>query len=108
MTVFSENLRRIRKQSGISSKDMAASLGVAYSTYATYENGRREPDVLKIRKMAELLHTTGDVLIGIPAKNRKENLYRKLEQLDSEDLQEVEAIVDMKLAKEKYKKSEAI
>lgn len=41
--------------------------------------------------------------------NKKlDKLVKKLDRLDAEDFQEVEAIVDLKLEKEKYKKSEAV
>lgn len=62
---FNENLREARLSAGMSQKDVAEKIGVAKSTYSLYESGSREPDVKKIRKLAEILGVSGDMLLGI-------------------------------------------
>lgn len=63
---FNENLKEARLAAGMSQKDVAEKIGVAKSTYSLYESGGREPDVTKIRKLAEILGVSGDMLLGIP------------------------------------------
>lgn len=61
---FSDRLKTFRKRSGMTQEALAEKVGVAKSTIAGYENGNREPDVLKIKKLAFALGVTGDDLLG--------------------------------------------
>ena len=65
MTEFNENLRRFRKEKGLTQKEMADRLGINMSTYSRYETGNREPYVPMVKKMADILGVTGDELIGL-------------------------------------------
>ncbi len=62
---FYENLKKARKAAGLSQIAVADQLGVAKSTYSLYESGKREPDVPKIKKLAQILGVSSDVLLGI-------------------------------------------
>lgn len=62
---FHENLKIARQKKGMSQKDVADSIGVAKSTYSLYESGKREPNVATIKKIASVLDTSGDELLGI-------------------------------------------
>ncbi len=62
---FCENLKKIRIEKGITQKEIAASVGVANSTYSLYESGKREPNVEMIKKIAQALNTTGNTLLGM-------------------------------------------
>lgn len=64
MTDFSERLRTFRKRKGLTQADVAQRLGITPGGYSGYETGRREPDVTTIKKLADILHCTGDELIG--------------------------------------------
>ena len=65
---FYENLKDARLSAGLSQKDLAEQLGVAKSTYSLYESGKREPDVARIKKLAEILGVSSDALLGIPER----------------------------------------
>lgn len=65
MTEFNENLRKFRKEKGLTQKEMADRLGINMSTYSRYETGNREPYVPMVKKMADILGVTGDELIGL-------------------------------------------
>lgn len=67
--LFHENLRKIRLQKGLSQKDVAEQIGVAKSTYSLYESGNREPNVQTIKKIADVLNTSADTLLGIDDYN---------------------------------------
>lgn len=62
---FNENLRIAREQRGLTQKEVAEGVGVAKSTYSLYESGAREPNVQTIKKLADLLKTSADKLLGL-------------------------------------------
>lgn len=64
---FNENLKKARKQKGLTQKDVAESIGVAKSTYSLYESGGREPNVQTIKKISDTLNVSADELLGLEA-----------------------------------------
>ena len=64
---FHENLKNARINAGMSQADLADRLGVARSTYSLYESGKREPGILKIKALADILGVSGDMLLGVPS-----------------------------------------
>ena len=46
---FNENLKKIRLASGMKQAEVAKKIGVAKNTYCNWENGTREPSILKIK-----------------------------------------------------------
>ena len=66
--VFAERLKDEReKVCKISRKDMAKRLGIPYETYRNYESigsHHREPDFDTLVRIAEILETTTDYLLG--------------------------------------------
>ena len=66
---FFENLKDARISAGLSQKEVAEQLGVAKSSYSLYESGKREPDVDKIKKLAQILGVSSDTLLGLPEHN---------------------------------------
>lgn len=61
--MLKDQLRRARLAAGKTQQECADHLGVNYSTYSGYETGKRQPDALKIKKIAAFLNTTGDYLL---------------------------------------------
>lgn len=45
-------------------EDIAKYLGISRARYSHYENGRSEPDIENLQKLAELYNTTTDYLLG--------------------------------------------
>lgn len=64
MSIFSERLTNARELKHWTRKRAVAEFGIPYQTYSNYENGKREPDVGTIAKMAKTLDTTADYLLG--------------------------------------------
>lgn len=62
---FNDNLKNERLKRSISQKEMAEMIGVAKSTYSLYESGKREPGILTIKKIADVLGVSADDLLGI-------------------------------------------
>ncbi|WP_101696657.1 helix-turn-helix domain-containing protein [Clostridium minihomine] len=64
MSIFSERLKNQRKEKGFTQITISEKLGIGRSTYAHYERGSREPDLEMLKKIATILETTSDYLIG--------------------------------------------
>ncbi|MCM1335738.1 MAG: helix-turn-helix domain-containing protein [Bacteroides sp.] len=58
-----EKLKELRKEKGISLKELGAEMGVAESTMSLYENGKRQPDYETLLKLAEYFGVTVDYLL---------------------------------------------
>lgn len=61
---FSENLKKIRKSSGYTAKELAKVLELPYTTYIAYENQGREPKFDTLMRIAYILHVSIDELLG--------------------------------------------
>ena len=61
---FCENLKLARKGTGLTQKQDAEKLGVVESCYANWEQGRTEPNVENLRKLAEIFDISLDDLIN--------------------------------------------
>lgn len=64
MSNFSENLKKLRTRNGYTVVELAKKLGISESSYRNYENGRQEPVVTTLYKMAKVLHTDFNGLLG--------------------------------------------
>lgn len=62
---FGERLRQTRKNKGYTQKELASIIGIAKSTLTGYEKDNREPDVIKIKKLAEALDVSAGYLLGV-------------------------------------------
>lgn len=58
-----ENLKKLRKEKGISLKELGAIIGVAESTVSLYENGKRQPDYETLLRLAEYFNVSADYLL---------------------------------------------
>lgn len=60
---FPEQLKNARKKMGLTQQQIADQMGITKSTYCGYETGKRQPDVKKIKQLALILNTSGDILL---------------------------------------------
>lgn len=59
-----ENIKKAREKQNITQYEASKLLKVSKSTYCNYEQGRSEPNVEMIKKIADLFHVTTDFLLG--------------------------------------------
>ncbi len=64
MSVFSERLTATRKEKGYTQKYLAELLEISPTRLNYWEKGKREPDMLKVLKIAKTLEVSIDYLIG--------------------------------------------
>lgn len=62
---FNDELRRLRKQDGLTQSALASALGIAKSTISMYECGNREPDFETLEKIADYFNVDMNQLTGI-------------------------------------------
>lgn len=60
---FPEQLKRARLRLDYTQQQVADLMGITKSTYCGYETGKRQPDVAKIKQLARILNTSGDILL---------------------------------------------
>ncbi len=71
-----EKLKELRKEKGISLKELGSIIGAAESTMSLYENGKRQPDYETLLKLAEYFGVTVDYLLR--GENATERLPEEL------------------------------
>ena len=76
--MFAENIRRLRKNRGLTQKEAAEIFGVSQSTYALYEAGKREPPFDTLIKMADFYGVTCDMLLSHSTVNAKGFTYAQV------------------------------
>ncbi len=60
---FPEQLKTARLSLNYTQQQVADLMGITKSTYCGYETGKRQPDVEKIKLLANILQTSGDTLL---------------------------------------------
>lgn len=63
--LFGENFRKIRRQSGLSQKEVAQRLGICQSNVSDWENDVSRPDYEKLIALSELYEVSLYELLGI-------------------------------------------
>lgn len=61
---FGLRLRQLREDRGLSMKDFAEKLGISKNSVFRYEHNLQDPSVARVKKMATILHTSLDYLLG--------------------------------------------
>jgi len=64
MASFSERLKELRKDKGVTQKAMAEFLGMVEQAYQMYEYGKREPNHETTIKLADFFEVSVDYLLG--------------------------------------------
>ncbi|MDE7082161.1 MAG: helix-turn-helix domain-containing protein [Clostridia bacterium] len=62
--IFGNRLKLLRNEKQFSQKQLADKLGIAVSTYANWEQGRREPSIIDIYKIMLALEIQPNDLFG--------------------------------------------
>lgn len=64
MSIFSERLKECRKQAKLTQEDIAKQLNISRGAYAQYENEMTQPSLQTLIKIADILKTSVDYLLG--------------------------------------------
>lgn len=78
MANVGKNIKLLRKQKNMTQDELAGRLFVSRQTVSNYENGKSNPDIEMLIKIAEILDVDVNILIfGIPVSPDKKREYRK-------------------------------
>lgn len=75
---FSERLKKLRKDTGLTQVDVASKLGISQQAYASWERGVKKPTQDNLVKIAQVLNVSVDYLVG--------NLQETSDELDNIEL----------------------
>lgn len=65
MIEFSQRLRELRQEKGLSMKQLAKELGTTDAAVSNWENGINEPKISYLKSIAVYFNVTADYLIGL-------------------------------------------
>ena len=95
MVDFAKQLKSVRRQQGMTQRELGEFLGIGQTAIANYEQGTRVPDALGLYKIAEVLHVSMDELLGRGGPALKEIAeYRSLKTYQSPDTVDFQYEID--------------
>ena len=62
---FTARLKQIRKKTNYTQDNVCALLGVSRNCYASWEQGRTQPNIESIKKLCLLFNVSADYLLGL-------------------------------------------
>ncbi len=62
---FKQRLKEIRIERNMTQKNVCALLKVSPNCYASWEQGRTQPDIEAIKKLCKIFNVSADYLLGI-------------------------------------------
>ncbi|EUJ46208.1 helix-turn-helix transcriptional regulator [Listeria fleischmannii] len=88
--MLSNKMKYLRERNNLYQKDIAAKVGVARTTYAMYEQGKREPDFETLKKIANYFDVSIDYLLDNEPPTESNSLVANIEDdLTPEQKEEV-------------------
>lgn len=83
MKEFAQSLRDRASELGLSNAEVARRAGLLERRYGNYVAGTREPDLATLVRIAEVLETTTDALLGAARTKKPTDKDRLIDQLTS-------------------------
>ncbi|MGC4024389.1 MAG: helix-turn-helix transcriptional regulator [Mesorhizobium sp.] len=71
MELFAANLRKRAEELGISNAEVARRADLSERRYGNYVSGRREPDLATLAKIAAVLQSSPNILLGYETNDGK-------------------------------------
>ena len=108
---FKDMLKRLREERGLSQDELARLTQLSKSTISMYENGNREPKFETLEVIADFFNVDMNTLLDkkqpIMALTQQEETHiKKYRQLDADGKEDIDDLIDVKLAKLQRKAEE--
>lgn len=87
-------IKELREQKKLTQQQVAEALHISRQVYGFYENGKREPNIETIIRIANYFGVSTDYLLGIERPTPKSSLDKKIKNADKDTLQELEEYLD--------------
>lgn len=112
---FSERLKKLRKEAGLTQVDVAEKLGISQPAYASWERGVKKPTQENLIKLSKILYVSVDYLLGNTESKQTSDVLEDIELLfrmnskglteEEKELFKKELIEFMKKRKEAFDKN---
>lgn len=86
-------IKELRIKKGLTQQQVADALHISRQVYGFYENGKREPNIETLKRIASFFGVSVDYLLGTDS-SVSSSLQKKISNADKETLQELEAYLD--------------
>ena len=94
---FSTKLKKLREEKKMKQQEVADKLGIARTTYASYEQGKREPDHETLIKIADYYNVTIDFLLRGESQETQDEIFNEQARKILEDPDTLVAAADGKI-----------
>ena len=71
---FAERLKTVRKDCNMSQRDVYMQLNMSPNGYASYEQGRTEPNIATLKQLCAIFGVSADYLLGISCYDETSNI----------------------------------
>lgn len=78
---FSERLKKLRKDTGLTQVDVANKLGISQQAYASWERGVKKPTQDNLIKLSKILYVSVDYLLGNTESKQTSDVLEDIELL---------------------------
>lgn len=82
--MLGENIRRIRKDRGLTQEELAIRLNVVRQTVSKWEKGRSVPDAELLQKLADVLDINTAELLGSPSPGATAGIAEQLARINEQ------------------------
>ena len=103
MSYFSEKIRKLRIEAGLTQKVIADEIGISQGNYSALENGKFDPSLKTLIELAEYYDILVDELLMStrfvvkPLTEEAEFIGKKYDMLTVHDQIEIKALIDIKM-----------
>ncbi|MCK8098671.1 helix-turn-helix domain-containing protein [Bacillus sp. 2CMS4F] len=94
---FSTKIKKLREEKKMKQQEVADKLGIARTTYASYEQGKREPDHETLIKIADYYNVTIDFLLRGESQETQDKIFNEEARRILEDPDTLVAAADGKI-----------
>lgn len=104
---FSERLKKIREEKGLSQSDLAKKAGFQTAAISHFETEQRKPSFDNLKRLADALNVSIDYLLDRPIKDSgdiAEKVFRDFEKLSMDDQQKIKDFTEFLARKDKQEK----
>ena len=78
---FSERLKKLRKDAGLTQVDVANKLGISQPAYASWERGIKKPTQENLVKLSKIFYVSVDYLLGNTENKQTSDVLEDIELL---------------------------
>lgn len=92
---ISQFIRDKREQMSMTQEELASKIGVTAATISLYESGNRNPDLERLKKIADAFDIPMATLLDIEVPKENLDIALRSEKLDVKQIEEVKRYIQM-------------